>query len=339
MRLLFFLCVGVAAAVVLASLRPEVALSPGQRVPFTIATGESVEGIAERLEEQELVRSALLFRVVVTWRGWSRELRAGNYILTAGQSMEEIAQILREGRERDEKVTIPEGFTVAEIDELLVTKRFAAAGEITACAREGCDFSSFGFLPPLPRRRGTSPPPGVGSRLEGYLFPDTYYVAVREFTPQGFLTRPLRTFQERIVEGLAEELRHSGRSPHMVITMASLIEEETRIERERNIVAGILWKRLDAGMGLDVDATLRYALGKRSSPLTAADLEIDSPYNTRRYRGLPPGPIANPGLSSIRAALHPEESPYWYYLHDASGRIHYARTNDEHNENKRKHLR
>ncbi len=121
--------------------------------------------------------------------------------------------------------------------------------------------------------------------------------------------------------------------------MASLVEEETRTDDERAIVAGILWKRFDAGTGLGVDATVRYALDKPSSALTVSDLDTNSDYNTRKFRGLPPGAIASPSLESIKAALHPEASEYWYYLHGTDGQIRYAKTNEEHNENKYKYLR
>jgi UPF0755 protein len=120
--------------------------------------------------------------------------------------------------------------------------------------------------------------------------------------------------------------------------MASLIERETSSDDEREIVSGILWKRLSADQGLAVDATVRYALGKITEALTKDDLSIDSAYNTRKYRGLPPGPIANPGLKSIKAAINPKDSPYFYYLHGKDGQIRYSETNDEHNLKKAKYL-
>lgn len=125
---------------------------------------------------------------------------------------------------------------------------------------------------------------------------------------------------------------------HDIITMASLIEEESRHDEERAIISGILWKRFDEGIGLYVDASNRYILDKPTAAITANDLNMDSPYNLRKYRGLPPGPIANPSIGSIRAALNPESSPYYYYLHGNDGRIHYAVTNDEHNVNRARYL-
>ncbi|HRH94062.1 MAG TPA: endolytic transglycosylase MltG, partial [Candidatus Peribacteria bacterium] len=135
------------------------------------------------------------------------------------------------------------------------------------------------------------------------------------------------------------DLSRSGRTLHQAVTMASLVEEESRHEDERPVVAGILWKREEAGTILGVDATVRYIVGKPSAALTVTDLDTASPYNTRKVAGLPPGPIANPGVSAIVAALQPQASEYWYYLHGTDGMIHYARTNDEHNANKARYLR
>ena len=178
----------------------------------------------------------------------------------------------------------------------------------------------------------------MSGRLEGYLFPDTYYVDPNEFVAKFFLERMLGTFRDRVMNGLNDDLVLSKRSLGDIIIMASLIEREAANDIERPVIAGILWKRFDAKQGLAVDATIRYVLGKETEPLTKKDLEIDSRYNTRKYAGLPPGPIASPGLASIRAALHPEESLYWYYLHGSGGLIHYAETNDAHNVNKAKYL-
>ncbi len=305
-----------------------------------IPEGASVEEIAQILKRERIIRSTIAFRTIALLEGSSRVLRSGTYLLRSSQPLSEILAELRAGRSQEVRVTVPEGFTVIDIDQLLARMGLIDSGEVVACATSGCDFSSFTFLPrPSGTVRGGSAERGVGSVLEGYLFPETYYVEVESFVPKFFLERLLTEFQHRVVEGLAADLRSSRRSLRDIITMASLIEEETRSEEERPVVAGILWKRFDAGVGLDVDATVRYALGKPRAPLTAEELAYESAYNTRRYRGLPPGPIANPGLSSIRAALHPVDSPYWYYLHDRAGGIHYAGTNEEHNENKARYLR
>ena len=175
--------------------------------------------------------------------------------------------------------------------------------------------------------------------MEGYLYPDTYFIVLDDFTPESFLKRLLKTFETKVIDGLHEDFKKTDRSMHDIVTMASLIEEETRTNDERPTVSGILWKRFDAGAGLGVDATVRYILEKPTGALTVSDLNSNSLYNLRKFRGLPPGPIASPSLANIRAALHPKETPYWYYLHDTDGQIHYAETNEDHNMNKYKYLR
>ena len=301
-------------------------------VPIEIRAGETVQDIAETLKREGLIRSALLFRFYLESRGLDRALRAGKYLLPPEVGYGGIVEALTGGAQGEVIITIPEGYTIAQIDALLTQKNLIKAGDLLACAKEKCDFSSFTFLP------GEKGRALRGGRLEGYLFPETYYVSAQEFVHKFFLERMLGVFRERVVENLRADIATSGRSLHDIVVMASLIERETRGGEERPVVSGILWKRLDAGRALDVDATVRYALGRPTGPLTKEDLEFHSSYNTRRSAGLPPGPIANPGLESIMAALHPEESTYWYYLHGKNGEIHYAETNDQHNENRVRYL-
>jgi UPF0755 protein len=149
----------------------------------------------------------------------------------------------------------------------------------------------------------------------------------------------LGTFRKRIITNYADQVRTSGKSMAQVVTMASLVESESRAGEERPIIAGILWKRLEAKIGLGVDAANRYMLNKPTEALTQKDLDADSPYNTRKYRGLPPSPISNPGITAFEAALHPVASEYLYYLHGSDGRVHYAVTNDEHNQNRARYLK
>jgi len=275
---------------------------------LTIESGMTVREVADVLKEHGVITSAMAFRWYVKNRGLDTGIQPGQVEIPRGAGFAEIAALLSEREGRQMRITIPEGFTIAQIDALLTEKGLIEAGAFAACTEEHC--------------------------MEGYLFPDTYFVDPTEFDPMAFATRLRATFDARVMD----ELSDSDRSLDQIVIMASLIERETRTDEERPIVSGILWKRFDAGRGLDVDASVRYALGKETGPLTKSDLENPSPYNTRRHAGLPPGAIANPGLKSIRAALNPEESEYWYYLHGKDGQIRYAVTNEEHNVNKAKYL-
>ncbi|MDD4287814.1 MAG: endolytic transglycosylase MltG [Candidatus Peribacteraceae bacterium] len=298
-----------------------------------VSQGMSVGQVGALLHEKGLIRSLPAFKLYMKLNGAEAGVQAGTFIFRPNMSVEEIANVLRLGKSEEISLTIPEGWTVTDIDALIASKGLADSGAVLDCLRR-CDFSTFDFLPSAASK-------GLalrGGRLEGYLFPETYFVNEAEFVPKFFLERLLGTFRARVVQEHKDEIAASGHSLHEIITMASLVEAETRTDVERPVVAGILWKRLEAGMPLGVDASVRYILEKPTEPITQSDLETKSPYNTRKVKGLPPGPIASPGISSILAALKSQESPYWYYLHDGKGIIHYATTNEEHNENRRRYL-
>lgn len=302
------------------------------RVPVTVEQGMSTSAIAELLEDSDVIRSSTAFRLYARVHGVQGSLQAGKFIFEQGQSVPEVIEALQSGKADEISLTIPEGFTVKDIDALLAKEGLTQEGDVIDCANT-CDFSSFEFLP---QKDGLA---HRGGQLEGYLYPDTYFVNPQDFVTKFFLERLLTTFRNTVLEEYADDVEKSKHSLHEIVTMASLIEEETRTADERPIVSGILWKRFDQGVGLGVDATVRYIVDKPSSAITTADLDTTSEYNTRKFRGLPPGPIASPSMKSIEAALNPQASDYWYYLHGTDGQIRYAKTNEEHNENKYKYLR
>jgi UPF0755 protein len=302
------------------------------RKKVIVKPGWSTTQIANHLHDEGFIRSPLGFRLYVRSQKLDGTLQAGVFLLLKSQSVSDIVETLRTGKAEEVIATIPEGFTVLDIDNLLFSMDLIEKGEIVRCSQE-CDFETYDFLPEnitgLAQR---------GGRLEGYLFPDTYYVQEEGFVAKFFLERMLNAFRNTVLKENAEAVEASGRTLAELITMASLIEEETRKEEERGVVSGILWKRFDDSRGLGVDATVRYILNKQTEVITHGDLNSNSAYNTRKFRGLPPGPIANPGLPSILAAAKPKSSPYWYYLHGNDGQIYYAVTNEEHNTNRYFHI-
>ena len=211
---------------------------------------------------------------------------------------------------REVTVTIPEGLSVKQIGEVLESAKI---------------FSKEDFIK-------------IAQKEEGYLFPDTYRF-YKDAKPEDIIVRMKENFNKKVTPEILKEIEKSKRPLGEIIIMASMLEEEVRSTEDRQLVAGILWKRLDRDMGLNVDATLGYILGKESLELTVEDLTIDSFYNTYRYRGLPPTPISNPGLDTILAATNPTPSKYFYYLTDKEGKARYAVTLEEHALNKRKYLR
>ena len=191
------------------------------------------------------------------------------------------------------------------------------------------DFSEeFDFLEDKPKNLG----------LEGYLFPDTYEIFFEEGI-EDIVRRMLDNFDRKLTLELKEEIASQKKSIFEIVTMASLIEKEVRTIEDKKIVSGILWKRLKSRMPLQVDATISYITGRKTTEITKEELKINSPYNTYKYKGLPLGPICNPGLESIKAAIYPKQSEYWFYLSTPEGETIFSKTLREHNEAITKYLR
>jgi UPF0755 protein len=272
----------------------------GKEKIFSIEKGQGLFEIGKNLEKEGLIKSKIFFDFYVILIRKEKNLQAGKYFLSSSMNIPQIAQKIISGDIAKVKVTIPEGFTVREIEE----------------------------------RLGIELP---GENLEGYLFPDTYYFPIDASGEE--VAKIMRENFEKKISPYKEEIEKSGRSLQEIITMASLLEKEVKTKEEKEIVSGILWKRLKAGIPLQVDATITYITGKKTTKIPLEDLQIDSPYNTYKYKGLPPGPICNPGLESILAALYPKESEYWYYLSTPEGKTLFFKTLEEHNLAKAKYLK
>lgn len=280
---------------------------------FLIVKGSSASQIGNKLEKEGFIRSALAFKIYVQVSGKARSIQAGEYKLSQSNSLFKIVDELTLGP-AEIWVTIPEGLRREEI-----AARFASA------FGQGEGFTQEFF--------------SASADLEGFLFPDTYLFP-KDVEATSVVKKMRSTFDVKTAE-LKERIDASTLTLREIIILASIIERETKTDEERSMVAGVLINRLNIGMGLQADATVQYAVstaGNRWPILTKDDLQVNSPYNTYRFRGLPPAPIANPGLSSIKAAVFPEKSDYLYYLHDAKGQVYFARTLAEHNENVRKYL-
>ena len=288
-----------------------------QSVRFVIPKGQALSVIASRLEEAELVKSKWVFRFAVYKNDLANKIQAGSFELSASMTTWEIAHALTVGTD-DTWVTLPEGWRREEIAESL--------------SKQGLEgFNQAEFL-------------NLSKGFEGQLFPDTYLVP-REITSATLLSLLKNTFASKVSSGLSKEISASKMSLNEILTLASLIQRESAIDSEMPIVAQILINRLNIDMPLQVDATLQYVKGYSQveaswwqNPL-AEDKKLDSLYNTYKYAGLPPGPICNPGLAAIKAALLPGQTQALYYIHDNSGKIHTANTLEEHNANVNKYLR
>lgn len=304
----------------------EVSLEVGEEVLFVIEKGESARGIAERLSEKNLVVSGRSFLRFASREDLDGKLMAGRWVLKRNMTISEVALALSSDQAENIKVRLPEGFTLAQLDEWLAAKGVVKSGEILECA-ENCDWSGFSWVDFESEK--------VKQKLEGMLWPDTYFFDARSVNAEKIISRALLEM-ERKMNGLGiPESEWTS-----VMTMASLIEKEAWGDEEKKVISGVLWGRIEDGMRLDVDATVRYFVGKLREPLTREDLDLDDDFNTRKNWGMPPGPIGMFGIESLKAAWNPEKTGFRFYLHDENGGgVHFARSLEGHNVNVGRWLR
>lgn len=264
--------------------------------------------------------------------GADRDVRAGNFVLKPGMNYKETLRALRREIHQDVTVTIPEGFTLRQIGERLEALGFfsVAAWEETVGSLTRPAQDVFRDSPLFVQAR-------EGASLEGYLFPDTYRFA-SSATPEVIAQRLLTRMEEMFSEDLRAEARAQERTIEEVVILASILEREVRSEGDRARVSDLFLRRLEAGMPLQADSTVNYVTGKNDPGISLADRDRPSPWNTYLNPGLPQGPISNPGLVSLRAALFPEANDAWYFLTDPEGGVHYATTFEEHIVNRGRYL-
>jgi UPF0755 protein len=281
------------------------------------ATARQIGGILRR---RGMIRSETAFLLMARFLGEAGHMQAGDYEVSPRMTLAQIITLLSRGDSLAEWVTIPEGYTLRQITRVLHDKKLADSAHFQRIARVGGrSFRNLSFTPP--------------DNLEGFLFPDTY--KIRRNTPERkILHTMLDTFDDKVAKPLKakfEEAARQGRSMEDVIILASMVEREARAKKEQPIIAGVLMNRLRQGMKLQVDATVQYALAAPKRRLLYTDLEVASPYNTYKIKGLPPGPICSPGLGAIEAALRPANVQALYYVAKPDGTHIFSRTLDEHN--------
>ena len=258
-----------------------------------IDQGTTLREVGRQLEELGLVRNRMLFQFLARWRGLDRRMRVGEYDVAGGLTPGQILDELAFGRPRTSQVTIPEGLAMDDIARLLAEQQLGEESAFKALFRDPSFIATLGL-------------PGPPPTLEGYLFPDTYEFRVGA-APREVTSRMAARFREVFGQDLAEAARSRGMSVHQALTLASIVEKEAAVAGERPTIAAVFHNRLKRGMPLQSDPTAIYGLEGRDSRVRPADLDRDSPYNTYKIQGLPPGPIANPGRAAIEAAVHPAE--------------------------------
>ena len=314
--LLLFAALTVAAGV-LYTIELLGAVSGNPKAPpvlVTIPPGKSARQIGEILVRKHLIRSPLSFVFASRLDHLSGEMHAGRYALSPAMPPRQIAALMALGETASNVLTVPEGFTVRQI-----ARRLANAGLVneaqflTLATTQGKTFSVSGWTPP-------------NASLEGYLFPDTYTIP-KGATPREIIQQMLQNFHARVVVPDGKAAAHAPGGLAGTITLASLVEREAEVNSDRPLIAAVYRNRLALGMRLQCDATVQYALPVHKARLFYGDLRVNSPYNTYKYAGLPPTPIACPGLPSIDAALHPAPVDYLYYVAGPDGKHHvFSRT-------------
>jgi len=298
-------------------------------IVFTVEPGESVGQIASRLQTEGLVRDAQLFRLYLRYAKLDSGVEAGQFTLKKTMTIPEIAQALQSGKRDELTLTIPEGRRLEEVAALVEQQTPISATTFLSLARDvGQWAAQYPFLAELP----------PGASLEGYLFPDTYRLP-KDVTASDVIARMLANLDHRITPVMRDKLASQKRTLFEAVTLASIVEREAVVEKERPLIAGVYMNRLVSGMALDADPTVQYGIAsaKKQAPwwpqLTQEDYRAaKSPYNTYLNPGLPPGPIANPGLSSLQAAIEPAKTPYFFFRAACSrdGTHLFSKTLEEH---------
>lgn len=302
----------------------------GEEKIFEVKKGERTRDIAWRLKKEGLLKNASSFIFYVFKTGKGRNISVGKYCLSPEMNVEELVKILSQNPIPEIiKLTFPEGWTISKMEERLKSVGLIEKGDIQKLKIKDLK-NDYPFLAEMPQE----------ASLEGFLFPDTYFfrcpkpeisckngkakiIKCQKGKIKEILGRFLVNFDEKLTPEMRKDIKAQGKSIYQILIMASILEKEVQTFEDRKIVSGILWKRLKKDMNLDADATLVYILEKKENwtfeearKAVREAKKIDSPYNTYKHKGLPPTPISNPGLDSIKAAIYPKETEYFYYLTD-----------------------
>lgn len=300
-------------------------MSLAQDTEVTIEDGSSTADIASALEDAGLIKNSRYFRYYASRNDIDSQLKSGTYLFDAGSwSVRQVSELLVLGtfnRDGQMKVTIVEGLSVRQTAEVLANAGLGTVENYLQYANTG-DFSAYPFIPETAVEPAT--------RLEGFLFPETYMIDVTWSEEQIFQMMLNQFVQVWESNNYDQVIANDGRSIYEVITMASVVEKEGKMNDERPLIAGVFYNRLDIDKYLESCATVQFILGIAKDPLLYSDLEIDNPYNTYKNTGLPPGPIASPGRLSIEAALNPAESDYFYFRAKTDGSHRFSKTYNEH---------
>ncbi len=314
--------------------------SQGEEVSILIERGETVSSVAKKLREEGVIKSDIFFIIYGTFSEEGKNIKPGQHIVSSAMNVPEIFRkiIVFDAN----RVTVVEGWNLRDIAQFLEEAGYGEKDEFFRLAGKPPFYDGESLLEEAPREMALDDDffdkPEDVVTLEGYLFPDTYFISVGT-SMEEIVSTFLNNFKKKLSGEALDMVRDSEHSLHEIITIASLIEKEVFLPEDKRIVSGIIQKRMDIGMRLQMDATITYLTGRRSVRIPITETRIDSPYNTYVYEGLPKGPICNPGIDSIMAALSPKETGYLYYLSKPTGETVFSKTHEEHVRAKNRYLR
>lgn len=346
-KIVFRIIVSIVAVVVIVGLSGFLyvnsALKPVDKNDHTektveIPIGSSIDTISSALKEEGIIKNAKIFKYYIKFRNESG-FQAGKYTLSPSMTIDEIVDTIKTGKMMKEvalKITIPEGKQLVQIADIVAEKTNQNPKKVFATLNDEK------FIKKMQSKFPALLTDDIFQKdikypLEGYLFPATYDFEEENPSLETIVTAMLKQ-TEKVLQVYEPQMTEQEFTVHKLLTMASLLEEEATGKVDRSKIASVFYNRLDAGMPLQTDPTVLYAKGKHSKRVYYKDLEINSPYNTYKYQGLPPGPIANAGKESIKAALEPEDTKYLYFLATPEGDVLYSRTLAEHNTKKAEHI-
>lgn len=312
-----------------------------EKVRFEVKEGETVAELAERLESERIIRSAWLFKRFLRWEDLDTKINIGEFEATAPITLARVAEVLSKPGLNEREITIIPGWTIRDIAQYFEYNGMFQAEELTELVG----------LPAVNYKTWKEGAPKlIGDykilkdrswyvSYDGYLAPETYRV-YKNAKLEDIVKKLLEQREKEITPEMWSDIEKFGRSFYEVLTMASILEREVKSEKDKSLVADIFWRRLNRNWALQADSTVHYAVNKSGEVFTTQEERaVNSLWNTYKYPGLPPSPICNPSLESIKAALYPEENDYWYFLTTKEGEVKYAKTLEEHNKNRIDYLR
>lgn len=319
-----------------------------EKIVFEVKAGESVAQLAGRLEAEQVIRSAWLFKKYLIWQELDKKINFGEFELSAPITLVRVAEVLSKPGLNEKEITIIPGWTIRDIAQYFEYNGMFQAEELTELV--GLPAVSYKNWKEGAPTLASDPSASLRTSLmilkdkpwyvsyEGYLAPETYRI-YKNASLKDIVLKLIKQRELEITNEMRQEMEKQEKSFYEILTMASILEREVKSEKDKRLVADIFWRRYNKNWALQADSTVHYAVNKTGDVFTTQeDRGSNSPWNTYKYQGLPPSPISNPSLESIKAALYPEKNDYWYFLTGKDGTVHYAKTLDEHNQNRVNYL-